>query len=47
MPAAAHRPQPVDLWLCGHHFRESRMALEQVGAVVVELVPETAPAALH
>jgi hypothetical protein len=32
MPTAAARPQPVDLWLCGHHWRASREALAAAGA---------------
>ena len=27
MPPAPGRPHPVDLWLCGHRYRESRQAL--------------------
>lgn len=32
MPPAPGRPHPVDLWLCGHHYRESRRALAAAGA---------------
>jgi hypothetical protein len=32
MPPTASRPNPVDLWLCGHHFRISRQALAVTGA---------------
>ena len=34
MPPAAGRPQPVDLLLCGHHYRVSRRALDAAGALV-------------
>lgn len=34
MPPTATRPRPVDLWLCGHHYRASRAALESAGATV-------------
>jgi hypothetical protein len=34
MPPGEGRPAPVDLWLCGHHFRESQQALTTAGAVV-------------
>jgi len=27
MPATARRPYPVDLLLCGHHYRVSQAAL--------------------
>lgn len=37
MPPAPGRPQPVDLWLCGHHYRASFVALQLAGAVVEEL----------
>ena len=37
MPPTADRPHPVDLWLCGHHYRQSRAALEAAGATVVDL----------
>ena len=45
MPASATRP-PVDLWLCGHHWRASRAALAGTGAVAYDLSPaETEPSA--
>lgn len=45
MPAGATRP-PVDLWLCGHHWRASRAALTSAGAVAYDLTPaETEPSA--
>ncbi len=37
MPPTADRPHPVDLWLCGHHYRLSRAALEAAGAVIVDV----------
>ena len=32
MPPTAARKDPVDLWLCGHHYRASRQALAVAGA---------------
>ena len=43
MPPASGRIRPVDLWLCGHHYRASRAALLLTGARVEEL---TAPPGL-
>lgn len=37
IPASAARPNPVDLWLCGHHYRVSHAALAQAGAAVLTL----------
>lgn len=37
MPPAANRPHPVDLWLCGHHYRASIAALFAAGATVEDL----------
>jgi hypothetical protein len=34
MPATPTRPHPVDLWLCGHHYRASQAALAEAGAAV-------------
>jgi hypothetical protein len=34
MPPTPHRPQPADLWLCGHHYRASLVSLELAGATV-------------
>jgi hypothetical protein len=34
MPATKNRAHPVDLWLCGHHWRVSRAALAEAGAEV-------------
>jgi hypothetical protein len=36
MPPTARRPYPVDLLLCGHHFRVSRPALQAAGATVYD-----------
>ncbi len=36
MPATATRPEPVDLLLCGHHYRASRGALRAAGAAVYD-----------
>jgi hypothetical protein len=37
MPPTADRPHPVDLWLCGHHYRASLAALVAAGARVEDL----------
>jgi len=37
MPPAPGRPQPVDLLLCGHHYRTSRAALTASGATIKDL----------
>jgi len=37
MPPAAGRAHPVDLWLCGHHYRASLAALLAAGATVEDL----------
>ena len=34
MPPAHGRPDPVDLWLCGHHYHVSRVRLAAAGATV-------------
>jgi hypothetical protein len=36
MPSASGRPHPVDLLLCGHHFRVSQAALAAAGAAVYD-----------
>jgi hypothetical protein len=36
MPPAPGRPHPVDLLLCGHHFRASQAALAAAGAAVYD-----------
>lgn len=37
MPPTPERPHPVDLWLCGHHYRASFAALQIAGARVEDL----------
>jgi len=43
MPPTRGRKHPVDLLLCGHHYRASRKALAAAGATVLDLngVPVT------
>lgn len=36
MPMASAKGEPVELFLCGHHYRESRRALAEAGAVVYD-----------
>jgi len=36
MPPTARQPYPVDLLLCGHHFRVSQAALQAAGAAVYD-----------
>ena len=36
MPPAPGRPHPVELLLCGHHFRVSQAALAAAGAAVYD-----------
>jgi len=36
MPVTATRPEPVDLLLCGHHYRAGQRALRAAGAVVYD-----------
>jgi hypothetical protein len=43
MPPVPGRDHPVDLWLCGHHYRASSAALLLAGAQVEDL---TAPAVI-
>lgn len=38
MPASATRPHPVDLLLCGHHYRVSQAAIE-AARVTIEVLP--------
>lgn len=46
LPATSGRPGPVDLWLCGHHYRASLGALLAAGADIEELaVPDSRPGA--
>jgi hypothetical protein len=47
MPPTPDRPRPVDLLLCGHHFRLSQWSLASAGAVATVLpgtLTEDAPA---
>jgi hypothetical protein len=44
MPATSTRPRAVDLWLCGHHYRISRQALDATGATIVMVTPPPVPA---
>jgi hypothetical protein len=37
MPPTPERKHPVDLWLCGHHYRASLQALLTAGATVEDL----------
>jgi hypothetical protein len=37
MPPTPDRPHPVDLLLCGHHYRVSRRALTAAGARILNL----------
>jgi hypothetical protein len=41
MPATTDGAQPVDLWLCGHHYRASFAALLRTGADVEDLTTTT------
>jgi hypothetical protein len=36
MPPTPARPHPVDLLLCGHHYRASQAALRAAGATVYD-----------
>jgi len=36
MPPTSARPHPVDLLLCGHHYRASRAGLTAAGATVYD-----------
>lgn len=36
MPSTGHDQQPVDIHLCAHHYRLSRTALAEAGAVVFD-----------
>jgi hypothetical protein len=36
MPATATRPEPVDLLLCGHHYRAGQAALRAAGAAAYD-----------
>lgn len=41
MPPTPGRPHPVDLWLCGHHYRASVAALQLAGATLEDLTATT------
>ncbi|HEY2267254.1 MAG TPA: hypothetical protein VGI96_31845 [Streptosporangiaceae bacterium] len=41
MPVTAGRPHETDLLLCAHHYRVSQHALDEAGAVVIELSGHT------
>jgi hypothetical protein len=48
MPPTKNRARPVDLWLCGHHYRASIPALLAAGATVDDLTsPADPPPAGH
>ena len=36
IPPASARPHSVDLLLCGHHYRTSRVALAAAGALIMD-----------
>ena len=44
MPPTAWRPHPVDLLMCGHHYRVSRQALAAAGARIEDLPGKAAAA---
>jgi len=44
MPAAHGRPYPMDLLLCGHHYRVSELALLAAGATVFDETGMVLPA---
>jgi hypothetical protein len=44
IPPAERRAQPMDLWLCGHHYRASLAALLTSGATVEDLTLTYGPA---
>jgi len=37
MPLGSGREYPVDLWLCGHHYRDSLAVLLAAGAAIEDL----------
>ncbi len=43
MPPTPDRPHPVDLWLCGHHYRASFAALQMAGARIEDFGPAPDP----
>lgn len=36
MPMTSAQGEPIELFLCGHHYRVSRRALAEAGAVVYD-----------
>jgi hypothetical protein len=44
MPVTSALPRPVDLWLCGHHYRTSRQALDAAGATTFMVTLPSVPA---
>ena len=44
MPPVSQRPYPVDLLLCGHHYRACEMALLAAGATVYDETGVVLPA---
>lgn len=44
MPSVPQRPYPVDLLLCGHHYRACEMALLAAGATVYDETGVVLPA---
>ncbi|GGM89728.1 hypothetical protein GCM10010106_41460 [Thermopolyspora flexuosa] len=36
MPMASAQGEPIELFLCGHHYRVSRRRLAEIGAVVFD-----------
>ncbi|HEY5985770.1 MAG TPA: hypothetical protein VIV12_05205 [Streptosporangiaceae bacterium] len=47
MPATKNRAHSVDLWLCGHHWRVSRVALAEAGAEVYDVAALAAEEEAH
>ena len=45
MPASATRPHPVDLLLCGHHYRVSQAAITAAHGTIAALPERSADAA--
>jgi len=41
MPPSDDRPGSVDLWLCGHHYRQSQQALAAAGAIATAVSGST------
>lgn len=45
MPASATRPHPVDVLLCGHHYRMSQASIEAARGTIEVLPGRSADAA--